>query len=80
MHSNAVVHRKQDASEEILQCLKLLGCGKVSKVGERQNEIRLIGDASKDFQEKKSAGCKSTTLPTVPGVEVELPLKCYKYH
>ena len=47
-----LLHRKQEASEEILQRLRLLGDGKVSKVEERQNEIRLTGDASKDFQEK----------------------------
>ena len=45
-------HRKQEASKKILQRLSLLGDGKVSKVEERQNEIRLTGDASKDFQEK----------------------------
>ena len=47
-----LLHRKQEASEEIHQHLSLLGDGKVSKVEERQNEIRLTGDASKDFQEK----------------------------
>ena len=47
-----LLHRKQEASEEILQCLRLLGDAKVSKVEERQNEIRLTGDASNDFHEK----------------------------
>ena len=43
-----LLHRKQ----EILQRLRLLGDGKVSKVEDRHNEIRLTGDASKDFHEK----------------------------
>lgn len=45
------LHRKQEASE-ILQPLRLLGDGKVSNVEERQNEIRLTGNSSKDFQDK----------------------------
>ena len=47
-----LLHRKQETSEEILQRLRLLGDGKVSKVEQRQNEIKLTGDASKDFHEK----------------------------
>ena len=47
-----LLHRKQEASEEILQRLRLLGDGKVSKVEERQKEIRLTGDASNNFHEK----------------------------
>lgn len=43
--------RKQEASE-ILQPLRLLGDCKVSNVEERQNEIRLTGNTSKDFQDK----------------------------
>lgn len=45
------LHRKQEASE-ILQPLRLLGDCKVSNVEERQNEIRLTGNTSKDFQDK----------------------------
>ena len=47
-----LLHRKQEASEEILQHLGLLGDGKVSKVEERQIKIRLTGDASKSFHKK----------------------------
>ena len=42
-----MLHRKQEASEQILQLLRLLCDGKVSKVEERQNKIWLTGDASK---------------------------------
>ena len=47
-----LLHWKQEASEEILQRLSLISDGKVSKVEERQKEMRLTGDASKDLQEK----------------------------
>ena len=47
-----LLHRKQKTSEEISQYPRLLADGKVSKVAERQIEIRLTGDASKDFHEK----------------------------
>ena len=47
-----LLHRQQKTSEEIPQYLRLLADGKVSKVAERQIEIRLTGDASKDFHEK----------------------------
>ena len=47
-----LLHMKQEASEKILQRLRLLGDGKLSKVEERQNEIRLTGDASKNFHKK----------------------------
>ena len=47
-----LLHRKQEASEKIHQRLRLLGDGKVSKVEERQNEISLTSEASKDFHEK----------------------------
>ena len=47
-----LLHSKQEASKEILQHLRLLGDGKVSKVERRQNEMRLNDDASEDFQNK----------------------------
>ena len=47
-----LLHRKKEVSEETLQHLRLLGDHSLTKVEERQNKIRLTGDASKDFHEK----------------------------
>lgn len=44
-----LLHKKQEVFQEITQYLRLLTDCKVARVTDNQNEIRLIGDTSKDF-------------------------------
>ena len=55
-YENSFIAQEIESSEEILQRLRLLGDSKVPNVEERQNEIRLIGQGSKDFSERNPAG------------------------